>query len=931
MEQQSLPTSDDDVDIFTACIFPHSTAADETSAAATEQSDQRLVTFAIPTPFTTNNLDDEAHASWSMPDKKKHQENPTTTTSTNQFQKVLTNIESWINCVPLAVDLGSPLNDNNTVVGGVEKRQDDSHPAATNFTKREVTEFSYMAEREAIINGDIVDPTLHNQHKQHHQQPPKKTTSNESETVANLKGVGDTYLLQLAHQTAWNLNIDNAIVDSGTTPKSRNGDISNGRKMDLDDGVAAEAIANKVSSQVNNGDVFSENDTDNIPGGLWKLLPDEMSDEENNNMVKSHDMMEFSLGADSSSSAEQPQNINEDDYDPILAAQLAVSNAMSPNSMNDRYWMDEEDVAEEDKVIDEGSREKIVKRDDVVEHIREEHVREYKSQEVNLSFNNEDDIYPENSVSSFNQDSEKTHNYTTDKEANKHFDEIISSFELSLTRNSVVQGRQQTTRRPPSPRHSNKALSYKKKDTGGSVSSTFLEDTLMGRKLNHTPPASPLGSAQHTSYSDDILSRAQKMVNNANEALDSLHKDDCTEEESQGENIVNDNNLDELELDDSKDDKEEVPPGEVDEDMFPNLKVDSKDGGENQDGLPSFDSSVNWDGLAYSMSEHNEDAKSDTSEPASVDGEEVNEKEIANSSSELSEDNPSIDQQEEHQEEVKKPQRDTGVALKYPSVVPPSPQPPYYSSVDLTPRAWDRIEQIKKRHDKIRTSVAGSPSQEENIEPSSPNTPLSIAHRPKEHTSVYTPRTQSKIDMEVQERIEKMRLQHQLNMDKMRVCLGDMNKNDDDCKDTTASTAAPSTDNTSNTNDDDSRLLSNTGRRYNTKRFEKAKLRYSSYRNSSSTPSVHDSKFNFDDTETKVPLSPSEKLMLENKALEEEMRQIRLLSPRSAASKKDILPAQQTSSPYTLKGLSVEVVDTNDKISNLISDVKGFLEAQQNY
>jgi len=195
--------------------------------------------------------------------------------------------------------------------------------------------------------------------------------------------------------------------------------------------------------------------------------------------------------------------------------------------------------------------------------------------------------------------------------------------------------------------------------------------------------------------------------------------------------------------------------------------------------------------------------------------------------------------------------------------------------------------------------------------------------------------------MEVQERIEKMRLQHKLNMDKMRVCLGDMNKNDDDCKDTTASTAAPSIDNTSNTNDDDSRLVSNTGRRYNTKRFEKAKLRYSSYRKFSSTPPVVHSKFNFDDAETfKVPLSPSEKLMLENKALEEEMRQIRLLSPKSAASKKDT----QTSSPYTPRGrLAAKKIDTNveqeaagnDKISNLISDVKDFLEKsdkdQQNY
>ena len=49
--------------------------------------------------------------------------------------------------------------------------------------------------------------------------------------------------------------------------------------------------------------------------------------------------------------------------------------------------------------------------------------------------------------------------------------------------------------------------------------------------------------------------------------------------------------------------------------------------------------------------------------------------------------------------------------------------------------------------------------------------------------------------------------------------------------------------------------------------------------------------------------------MLENKALEEEMRQIRLLSPKSAASKKDALPAQP-SYPYTPRGtLAVEVVD----------------------
>lgn len=194
--------------------------------------------------------------------------------------------------------------------------------------------------------------------------------------------------------------------------------------------------------------------------------------------------------------------------------------------------------------------------------------------------------------------------------------------------------------------------------------------------------------------------------------------------------------------------------------------------------------------------------------------------------------------------------------------------------------------------------------------------------------------------MEVQERIDKMRLQHQLNMDKMRVCLGDMNKNDGDCKVATASSVSSFIDdNTSNTS-----RSNNAGRRSNTKRFEKAKLRYSSYRKSSSTPSVvYDSKFNFDDTQTKVPLSPSEKLMLENKALEEEMRQIRLLSPKSAASKKDTQTAQP-SSPYTPRGrLAAEKIDTNveqevagnDKISNLISDVKDFLEKsdkdQQNY
>lgn len=246
----------------------------------------------------------------------------------------------------------------------------------------------------------------------------------------------------------------------------------------------------------------------------------------------------------------------------------------------------------------------------------------------------------------------------------------------------------------------------------------------------------------------------------------------------------------------------------------------------------------------------------------------------------------------------------------------------------LSPRhgndAWDSIEKIKRSHDqeihnilmiaeeRIKTSsspiVATSTSPKENVAPLSPNTSDVTTHHldhvinsakkhdgfgwQREPMEPMTPRSfDVNMQQEVQSRIDAMREQHRMNMDKMRDALEDRKdegyRHEENHYGNDYATSTVAECNHSVVDED--KVAQCVGMwKWNAKRFDKAKERYSSWKTNIRTPTNHGeretrSHFKFDDSFLeKDTLSPRVKeLMLKNKELEEEMRTI-LLSPKKS-------------------------------------------------
>ena len=1052
-------------------------------------------------------------------------------------------------CLPLTVDPRSPNSRvTGIIVNGEDERDDvggggvnsgcfnfilsptrkhdvDEKRQDTTFTKRETAEFTFMAEREAIINGDITDNNIPSslipsdvRLMNNNTNNDPLNTSKHSETTnteVNLQGMGDTYLLQLVQQTAWNLNVNDAVTPRAgagsrmqkNEPKKHVAEIPTDVIVpsSMDSSVKADDVVEGVARDVKNEEEeeveFPEEVADGGGEDLWTLLPNEISDENTNN---EDNIMGFSAdsqeerqldkvqgngldgedqvlmmrtpkagGSDSGFFADQQRHGGED---PILAAQLAVTHAMSPNSQNsngnynDKYWLDTKDDSQEDEDEEEEPGKIVMKAilkapsvesDD---NPNETYIQQQNHQQVNVNDhlpmqeeemqvpndNNEDEFNShyymppssQGSPSDINQDQDtqknqqRRHQYANDEEANKHFDSIMSSFELSLNRNDHRPSLPSSPKsnRPPSRTRTHNmspltAAAHKKKraqqqgrsrhhqtheddleSKQGSIysssnSSTFLEETIMGRKLTHTP------STSHQTHSTDLVHRAEEMVNQANETLDLLNNQEEDEEYS----------VDNIQAEFEQEKEEEQPSvgkrrqrgikhlsrlhystqrNGDDADKVSNFDLGSGD--EEEVDQVSFDSSVNWDVLNYSMSDNNStnfglsDRMGSPRSNASGrrrninDGDDVKWSEPKLVNDDNRRPTEGIVEAKQHLDihmyTPASSQRSTILCKKTGSIVPPSPEQHTTSSIDLTPRALERIEQIKRHHDeeigKLRDDNVASPSEEENVEPTSTNQMKQRVESIKKYhdnNGMTTPRTQNKMEMEVQSRIDAMKMLHQDNMDKMRNAMNTAHNGR--CADDGSNVTG--NDSMQKSRDDDHIAQCVGLWKANQSRFEKAKQRYSSlHKKTSTTPKHHQqSLFKFDDDVVNSdkdrprvalpasPLSPRvQELMMENDKLDEEMRQIRLLSPRNSnaisqislnqsekslsvtISTEEHVPAAQyqftpSSARYTTpRGNDVHTSSVvsnvkpetetemmmSDSISELIADVKKFLDENQN-
>ena len=200
---------------------------------------------------------------------------------------------------------------------------------------------------------------------------------------------------------------------------------------------------------------------------------------------------------------------------------------------------------------------------------------------------------------------------------------------------------------------------------------------------------------------------------------------------------------------------------------------------------------------------------------------------------------------------------------------------------------------------------------------------------------------QGNAESEVASRIEHMREQHKKNMGKMRDAL--LNIKDDGID------AAPVNDNaTTATSKDEQHIAECVSQwKLNSTRFQKAKARYDSWkspRNPLSPSSRGGSHFSFDEHSgtrkeekpTKV-LSPRaqsiQELMVRNQELEEEMKTIRLASPKKETSKNYTNAYTPSSARYQTPrstGISSKNAESDEemseRISALVANVKNFLE-----
>lgn len=518
------------------------------------------------------------------------------------------NVERYLNCVALPVDPRSPntrastqgitfsFSNPDSVRDDIDRRQD--------YSRREANELSYMAEREAVMNGNRIP-----------------------------NNGGNTLFQQ------WQQLGQNAFASDGQTPKASNhfhwpavlfsppnseSDVS-GRGANNNNTVRGDTPS--LVSSFDNRDSIQDTDTfptvmssAEVPGGLWSLPSNEcgpsieyVSDGEHetrsdggNNSMSSRSRS-VSLGMsygtsnttadgrdnsyevhgmekeedeerrqvdpttheqqhdDSKSKEDWQLKINCQDIntamedflhpkvaatdDPIIAAQLAVNQA----SYNGTYWkegseddddeskdkyfqpdppatgslgMTEDDTQRESASYSSSSSSSSAKLEDSGDYPNSEEVTCLSIRDSGLTDQGGKNGVIKNQMLPIHHEEPiltEPKKFASDEDANLHFDKLFSSFDFSLNRHAVEESPKFSSRETgckslPSPKQKSvsplmSAAHKMKKNTSrkehreeeqqqqrqhqdyylSNNLSTFLEGTVMGRKLNHrpTPPTSP--------------------------------------------------------------------------------------------------------------------------------------------------------------------------------------------------------------------------------------------------------------------------------------------------------------------------------------------------------------------------------------------------------------------------------------------------------
>ena len=548
----------------------------------------------------------------------------------------LESVERYLNCVTLPVDPRSPNTravdtfsftnvheEGSNVVA--DSRQDSSHPRKLVYSERDATELSFMAEREAVMNGDRMSD----------------------------EDMGNT-LFQQWHRTGWSSNAFASTPKASNyfhfptvlSPQSNDGGIPSTFVQDAK-GTDTEDPATVMTLM-------------DVPGGLWSLASNDVSDDNETSMSASvsdycHDderdhyarievedeeeekgekmgkeeddlvMMMRSptneIKSDSRTECQLNNVIDEgpkDDLlwqdinnvhhlafkaandDPIIAAQRAITQA----SYNCNYRTEEgneehtEEVMEDDvqKVVSNetdghyfqadlsesdgqyfqddppGLNDNVGQREAAKSSSSSSSSSSANGWDDEIEFQLRDehngDIHEENSLlPPVNSKISEQHTlptlahelttteptkYANQEEANRHFDEIFSSFELSLNRHVISDDEsprvhvRDMERQRSSPNHRNRtklsplaAAAHKMKSQGirkdtrqdeqhgahrgdySSNSSTFLESTVIGRKLNHrpTPPSSPAPSDTSKRLASSDVNASESLIDRATRAL----------------------------------------------------------------------------------------------------------------------------------------------------------------------------------------------------------------------------------------------------------------------------------------------------------------------------------------------------------------------------------------------------------------------------
>jgi hypothetical protein len=547
----------------------------------------------------------------------------------------LENAERFLNCVNLPVDPRSP---NTRAMGltftfsnireeggdGVdERRQDSSNPGKQHFSGREATELSFMAEREAVMNGDrMTDEDAEDNVFQYWQRGWDSSALASTPKVSNYFHFPSTLSPQAADDSiASPVNLDTqgddiGVFFTGTTSLDVPGglwslesnDVSDGNKTSIsaslsnscnvDDRVNYEGIEVKAEEKEEKEGERDEDLVMMMRSPTNQNIPYSRSESRRDNMIVEGPKDDLFLNM--KMRLKDTNNIDHSAYnsaqdDPILAAQIALTQA------NYNYWPEDSQRNEEQayEEREEAFQEGVSNDSDSYDSQADTPAKYYpgltedeevvvaksssslKSEAVAFQLrdeeNSEDDEYSsyypgsneltnlspptniEHDLKVIGQPPYESKKYSDEDEANRHFDEIFSSFELSLNRNAVSDNEssiihvRDKTELQNSPNHHNRtklsslaAAAHKMKTQGtckdtlqvkqhdarranysSSIPSTFLEGTVMGRKLNHrfTPPSSPASSDTSKPVAiSSIRNASESIINHANRSEKAHHR-----------------------------------------------------------------------------------------------------------------------------------------------------------------------------------------------------------------------------------------------------------------------------------------------------------------------------------------------------------------------------------------------------------------------